>query len=107
MVILKCSSPPSAQCTPVRSSTLNQCAASESDGSEAMVVMEFEPDSLARVRGEPKYILGDWSSLEYLKAQISLPLVKAQEIRMGSSAWWRSMILVTSRKVACIAAIGL
>jgi hypothetical protein len=32
------------------------------------------------------YMLGDWSSLEYLKAQISLPLVTAQEIRNGSCA---------------------
>jgi hypothetical protein len=70
----------------VRSSTLNQCDAFESDGSEAIVVTEFEPGSLERVWGEPKYMLGDWSSLEYLNAQISLPLDKAQEIRMGSSA---------------------
>jgi hypothetical protein len=38
---------------------LNQCPASESDGSDAMVVMGLEPASLARVCGEPKYILGD------------------------------------------------
>lgn len=50
-----------------------------------MVVIGFMPCSLARVFGDPKYMLGDLSSLEYLKAQISLPLVNAQEIRMGSS----------------------
>lgn len=105
-MILKCSNPRSVQCTPLRSSTLNQCAASESEGSEAMVVIGCEPFSLARVCGEPKYILGDWSSLEYLKAQISRPFVKAQEIRMGSSDLCCSMIFVISRRVACMAVIG-
>ena len=47
-----------------------------------MVMVGCDPFSLARVCGEPKYMLGDWSSLEYLKAQISLPLVSAQEMRM-------------------------
>ena len=65
-----------------------------------MVVIGFRPSSMARVFGEPKYMLGDLSSLEYLNAHISSPLVKAQEMRMGSSEWYLPMMLVTSRKVA-------
>ena len=55
----------------MRSSTLNQCAASESEGSDAIVVMGLDPLSLARVCGEPEYILGDRSSLEYLNATMA------------------------------------
>lgn len=71
-----------------------------------MVMVGCDPFSLARVCGEPKYMLGEWSSLEYLKAQISLPLVSAQEMRMGSSDLFLSIILEMSRRVACMAFIG-
>lgn len=100
------SNPLTVQCNPVLSSTLNQCDASESEGSDAIVLIGFEFGVCDLVCGEPKYMLGDWLSLEYLKAQISFPLVNAHETRSGSVASFFFMTSKIIRNVSFITFIG-